>query len=340
MSETSLTTYSMWRLFRDCRRACQLRYLDRLAPLQRAQCLSFGSVMHDALERWHGGQSLTTVLQFIDQTYPNRATDDEQRKDWHLATAMMKGYGARYPQEAFEVVALEKTFEGPIVNPATGAVSRSFTLGGKVDGIVKQNGQYFLLEHKTASQIDGSYLERLWTDFQITLYTWYVEETLGIPIAGVLYNILEKAKLQQGKGETEAEFEARRAELLEKSKTGKTSAKRKVPESDEEFQARLAEKYSGTGVFHRELLYLSREQYKPLRAELWELTQAFLDARRRGHFYQNTSQCFQYNRPCPYFPLCSSNNNPNVRENLYAIQDPHEELLNADAKPVHEREEF
>jgi len=326
MSETFVTTYSMWRLFRDCRRACQLRYQENLTPIQRSKCLSFGSIIHDCLEQWHGGQPFAAVLQTIDRRHPERFADDDQRRDWHLAAAMMKGYAARYPHEDFEVVSLEKTFEGPIVNPATGALSRSFTLAGKVDGIVKQNGQYFLLEHKTASQIDGSYLERLWTDFQITLYTWYVEETLGIPVAGVLYNILGKAKLQQGKGETEAEFEARRAELLAKSKTGKTSAKRKVAESDEDYQARLAEKYADPGMFHRELLYLSKEQYEPLRAELWELTQAFLDARRRKMFYQNTSFCFHYNRPCPYFPLCSSNNNPNIRENFYEIQDPHEEL--------------
>lgn len=326
MSDVMITTYSMWRLFRDCRRACQLRYLDHLVPLQRSKCLSFGSVIHDCLEKWHLGVSLETVLRHIDAAFPERMSDDDQRKDWHLARAMMTGYAARYPEEDFKVLALEKPFQGPIVNPASGAVSRTFTLAGKVDGIVKQDGQFFLLEHKTASGIDGSYLERLWTDFQITLYTWYVEETLRIPVAGIIYNILAKAKLQQGKGETEQEFEARRAELLAKSKTGKSSAKRKMPESDEDFQARLVEKYRDPEMFHRELLYLSREQYEPLRAELWELTQSFLDARRRGVFYQNTSFCFHYNRPCPYFPLCASNNNPIVRENFYETQDPHEEL--------------
>ena len=65
---------------------------------------------------------------------------------------MMTAYAARYAAEEFEVVALEKTFEGPIVNPATGAASRSFVLAGKVDGIVRIGGDYFILEHKTAAQ--------------------------------------------------------------------------------------------------------------------------------------------------------------------------------------------
>ena len=64
--------------------------------------------------------------------------------------------------------------------PATGAASRSFVLAGKVDGIVRIGDDYFLLEHKTAAQLDADYLERLWTDFQITIYAYYVEQTMGI----------------------------------------------------------------------------------------------------------------------------------------------------------------
>jgi hypothetical protein len=239
---------------------------------------------------------------------------------------MMKAYASRYSAEDFEVLALEKTFEGPIVNPATGAASRSFVLAGKVDGIVRIGGENFVLEHKTASQLDSDYLERLWTDFQITIYAYYVEQTMGIPITGILYNVLVKAKLQQSKGETEEEFEARRAELLAKSKTGKSSAKRRLPETDDEFQQRLTEKYSDPTMLHREMLYLSRDRFDILRSELWELTQAFLDARRRGVFYQNTGFCFNYQRPCPYFALCRSNGNPNVIENFYQRVEPHEEL--------------
>jgi len=322
MSELMTTTYSMWRLFRNCRMACKWRYIDELVPLERDPNLAFGSVIHDCLECWHGERDLAKVLDHIDRTYPNRAQDDHQQADWHLARAMMSAYAEHYPAEAFEVVALEKTFEGPIVNPATGATSRSFILAGKVDGIVRQDGQYFLLEHKTASQIDASYLERLWTDFQIILYAWYLEQTLGITVSGIIYNVLVKAKLRQGKGETEAEFEARRAELIAKSKTGKSSAKRKLPEDDDTFQQRLQEKYLEPGMFHREVLYISRDQF---------------EARRRDTFYRNTSYCFQYGRPCAYFQLCRSGGNPNVIENHFQRIAPHEELRDGageDAAPV------
>jgi hypothetical protein len=323
------TTYSMWALFRNCRKAVDWRYLQQLVPLQRDRNLHFGSLIHECLQAWHQRRDREEVLAIINRLCANRLQDENQRRDWHLAIAMMQGYAARYPAEEFEAIALEKTFEGPIQNPATGATSRSFTLAGKVDGVVRQGGEYFLLENKTASQVDGDYLERLWTDFQITIYAHYVEQTMGIPITGILYNVLVKVKLQQGKGETEEEFQARRAELLAKSKTGKSTAKRKLPESDEEFQQRLAEKYADPAMFHREMLYLSRDRFDILRSELWELTQAFLDARRRGIFYQNTAFCFNYQRPCPYFALCRSNGNPNVMENFYQRVPPNEELRTA-----------
>jgi hypothetical protein len=334
MTERMTTTYSMWNLFRNCRKAAHWRYILELVPLEKDRHLSFGSLIHQSLEVWHRARDLAAALDIIDRACPNRAQDEDQRRVWHLATAMMRGYAARYASEEFEVVELEKSFEGEIINPDTGATSRSFVLAGKIDGIVRVGGEHFLLEHKTAAGVDAGYLERLWTDFQITVYAFYVERALGIRVAGVLYNILVKARLQQSAGETEEEFEARRAELIAKSKTGKSSAKRRLPETDDEFQSRLATKYAETEMFHRELLYISREQFTTLRAELWELTQAFLDARRRDVWYQNTSFCFQYGRPCPYFALCRSGGSPNVLENFYERRPPHEELRAADADRV------
>ncbi len=63
-----------------------------------------------------------------------------------------------------------------------------------------------------------------------------------------------------------------------------------------------------------------------LQDEVWEITQQYLDARRRGKWLLNTSSCFSYQRPCEYLPYCQSGFNPNVVDNLYEITPPHEEL--------------
>jgi hypothetical protein len=171
---------------------------------------------------------------------------------------------------------------------------------------VRRDGALWLMEHKTAGKIDGDYIEKLWMDFQTTLYAWAVESVRCEPVAGVIYNVIAKAAIRP--------YEA-----------GKT---RKADETDDEFAARLAEWYAKPDAFHREELLISRGRFDDLRGELWELTQALLDARRRSPrgFYQNPGQCFQWNHACAYWPICRSSDNENVIANDYTHRAPHSEL--------------
>ncbi len=334
-SEKTLLTYSALNTFRNCPRKYKNRYLDNLRPRERAEALSFGSVIHTAIELWYRSPDtesrLPDVLAYIDDAFENRVVDSNQMVQWHLATAMIRGYAERYATEEFEVVEVEKEFVGEIRNPDTGRQSLTFRIAGKVDGIVRCHDGLYLLEHKTASTVDASYLDKLWTDTQIALYCYYLRE-LGYPIVGVIYNVLLKSRLKQGKGETQEEYELRHAELAAKNKSGKSTAKRQMPETDDEFQARLTEWYSRPEAFHREFIYLSEDRLAMLQDEVWEITQQYLDARRRGKWLLNTSNCFSYQRPCEYLAYCQSGFNPNVADNLYEIALPNEELSRVDSE--------
>ena len=221
-SEKTLLTYSALNTFRNCPRKSKNRYLDNLRPRERAEALSFGSVIHTAIELWYRSPDtesrLPDVLAYIDDAFENRVVDPNLMVQWHLATAMIRGYAERYATEDFEVVEVEKEFVGEIRNPDTGRQSQTFRIAGKVDGIVRCHDGLYLLEHKTASNVDASYLDKLWTDTQIALYCYYLRE-LGYPIVGVIYNVLLKSRLKQGKGETQEEYEVRHAELAAKNKT-------------------------------------------------------------------------------------------------------------------------
>ncbi|XZE17441.1 PD-(D/E)XK nuclease family protein [Pirellulaceae bacterium SH449] len=334
-NDKTLLTYSALNTFRNCPRKYKNRYLDNLRPRERVEALSFGSVIHTAIELWYrstdADSRLRDVLASIDEAYENRNTDPHQMAQWHLATAMIRGYADRYSTEEFEVIEVEKEFVGEIRNPDTGRQSQTFRIAGKVDGIVRCHDGLYLLEHKTASNVDASYLDKLWTDTQIALYCYYLRE-LGYPIIGVIYNVLLKSRLKQGKGETQEEYEIRKAELAAKNKSGKSTAKRQLPETDDEFQARLVEWYSRPEAFHREFIYLSEDRLAMLQDEVWEITQQYLDARRRGKWLLNTSNCFSYQRPCEYLAYCQSGFNPNVANNLYEIALPNEELSRVDSE--------
>ena len=334
-NDKTLLTYSALNTFRNCPRKYKNRYLDNLRPRDRAEALSFGSVIHTAIELWYRSSDadsrLGDVLTYVDDAFENRVVDSNLMTQWHLATAMIRGYATRYATEEFDVVEIEKEFVGEIRNPDTGRQSQTFRIAGKVDGIVRCHDGLYLLEHKTASSVDANYLDKLWTDTQIALYCYYLRE-LGYPIVGVIYNVLLKSRLKQGKGETQEEYEVRRAELAAKNKSGKSTAKRQMPETDEEFQTRLTEWYSRPEAFQRELIFLSEDRLAMLQDEVWEITQQYLDARRRGKWLLNTSNCFSYQRPCEYLAYCQSGFNPNVADNLYEIALPNEELSRVDSE--------
>ena len=329
----NVLTYSALNTFRNCPRKYKHRYLDHLRRPERPDALEFGSIIHGALERWHrqaADEPTTTrlfqIFDYLDAQFPQREGDEKQKHQWHVARAMFAGYVDRYEREDFEVVEIEKEFQAEIRNPDTNRSSQTFVIAGKADGIVRLGGELYLLEHKTASAITSDYVDRLWTDTQIALYCHYLRES-GYPIVGVIYNVLLKTRLKQRAGESQQEFEARRAELAAKNKSGRSTAKQQMPETDEEFRARLHAWYARPESFHRERIYLSEDRMAMLQEEVWEITQQYLDAKRRGKWLLNTSNCFSFQRPCEYLPYCQSGFSPNVRDNLFEVAPPHEELV-------------
>ena len=321
-----ILTYSGTSMFQTCRRKFKLRHEDCLVPVEKAQALRFGSVAHQWLEVWHRTGDLELAQRVIDHTYLDRSAEPDQKRDWHYQTAMLQAYVAQHPDEDFEVVCLEKEFAGPLVNPSTGRKSRSFVVHGKVDGIVCRGDEHLLLEHKTAATITGDYLERLSMDLQILLYSHYVRETLQYPVTQIIYNVLVKPRLAQAEGETEQQYEVRKAELEAKSKSGKpSSAKRKLPETDDEFQVRLASWFVAEPRFTRVELLLDFDSIANVRQMLWDISKELLDARRLGRWHQNPRSCFGFGR-CAYWPICSSKDNELVVENFFTKQEPHSEL--------------
>ena len=61
-----VSTYSMWSLFRNCRKAVDWRYIQQLVGLERDGNLHFGSLVHECLELWHQCRDLGRVLELID----------------------------------------------------------------------------------------------------------------------------------------------------------------------------------------------------------------------------------------------------------------------------------
>ena len=328
------TTYSMWNTFRNCRRQCQHRYVDKLRPLgAKAESLQTGDLVHRCLEKWYRTNDAVLVQELIDSELFGMTDEfgamDAAKCRWQVTTAMMSAYTSYYPTEDFQVMELELPFTSEIYNPATGAVSRSFTIAGKVDGVIQTPDGIFILEHKTASRIDAGYIDRLSSDMQVQLYSHFVEQAYGWKITGVLYNILGKpaSTMKQKGGETDAEFAERIATAKAPGR-----CKQQMAETEQEFMERLLDWYqeSPQERFHRETLYFTPRDIEDLRSELWELTQQYLSAQRsedRRGFYKNSSQCYNYNRACDYVTICRAANPDAIINAFYTRgNDMHPEL--------------
>ena len=323
-----ILTYSSLTTFQNCKQKYKLRYIDNLTPLKIHENLFIGTVWHKCLEMWHDPNAETSqfieIEKYIDKAFSDRDADPIQKKHWHLILAMFQSYTiweSEISGENLPMLEVESSFRVPIINPDTGCKSRTFDFAGVLDGIIGINSPEAILENKSASGITGDYIDKLECDFQINLYS------MATQIDQVVYNIAVKVRLKQGEGESEEEYEERKAALIAKSKSGKSSAKQKVAESDDSFHVRMIEKYENPELFQRVELYISPNKRKQTQRELWDLSQQIILAMRNDCWTPNWSNCFKFGASkCPYWELCSSDHNPNIRDNFYTKKEPHEEL--------------
>jgi hypothetical protein len=147
------------------------------------------------------------------------------------------------------------------------------TFVGKVDGLVrrKSDGKYFILEHKTASIVDESYVSQKQIDSQTMTYAICLENAMDIEISGAIHDIITKQKIRQKKGESEADFCDR---LI-------------ADVTDENFDRIIVD-------FDRETL----DDFK------YELMNACTDMEECHRFYKCTGQCIGRFGACEYLPLC------------------------------------
>jgi hypothetical protein len=322
-------------LFRECRRKFKLKYIDKLVPeaWEDAEPLSFGKLIDLAMELRNDGADWAVVLAWLDSECRDRATDPQLAERYARAVALLRGYAEKYQSDTWQFVGVQVQVEGNVTNPdsprSKGAKFVSFA--GWLDGLILWDGQLWVYELKTTSRIDGAYLDSLWQAPQTGLYALYTERTLGIPVAGVLYDICQKSSAQTVRrdGETEDEFEARAAELRSINKSGKTTAKRQIPESWDEFTERLVSIHARPEMYRREAIPITLDRLAAVESDLWMQSRDMTTARQQGTFYRNDRSCLSFGRECEYLALCRSNMSPIIQQNLYRrIDEQRTEIVN------------
>lgn len=125
LSNSAMSTY------RSCPRKYLYAYVERRRPHETPHALTFGTLIHAGLEVWWSTVDLGATLAAV-QGAPDPF-------DVVRAEELLRGYHARWAEEPIRVLAVEKPFVAPLINPDTGAASRTFELAGKCDAIAEVN---------------------------------------------------------------------------------------------------------------------------------------------------------------------------------------------------------
>jgi len=331
-----IITYSAMSKFLSCPAKYRFRYIQELVSREEDPVLWFGSAIHECLALFYHGVDLPEILTTLDARYSDRENNPEQKRDWQYTRAIMRNYARLFGIEPF-VPTSPIPFDDPIIEcPFEIQLADGVIFAGKADALVEMfqavetpwgnlKPGYYLLEHKTSSNPSDLYWSQKWADQQTALYSWAVEREYGIVLNGVIYNVISKPKIRQTAGETAEEYQARCAELIAKSKSGKTSAKRKAAESDADFEARLDAWYQEPDRFQRRIIPHDPEI---IADAILTITQTAEDIARasKTSYCRRSSGCMEYGKPCEYMPICRPGSDVGLYHSLYVNKKAHCEL--------------
>lgn len=305
-----LVTASRFRAARKCRRLHWYRYVQLRVPLRESEDLFFGSLVHRALEAWWksaqlegaGEHQLERMIEAL------RAEPDVDPFDLVRAEVLCTAYHYRWSPtvSTYRVLGVEVEFRTLLVNPETGAASRTYELGGKLDVLVEEiaTQRLIVIEHKTSSEDlspGADYWVRLQLDGQVSTYFDGGQALTARPVDAVLYDVIGKPGLKPLKA---TPMESRK---YKKGTNELYANQRAEDETPEEHRARLLE-----AVTEDPNRYLARQEVPRLESELeesradrWAEARAIREEQLAGRRPRNPDACITFGTRCPYWDVCT-----------------------------------
>lgn len=333
-----ILTNSEARAYRRCPKEHHYAYVLGYRPVREAEALRFGSLVHLGLEAWWKatGDRLDAALTAM--------TSDDP---FELARAhvSLQGYDALWSEEPYDTLAVEAEFTAPLVNPASGRPSRTFTLGGKLDVLVRdrRDGDTKLIEHKTSSVDLGPgspYWRRLALDGQVSIY-YTGASALGHPITECIYDVLGKPQLRPSKvpltdpSGNKIVLDAAGNRVSTKNGTFRQTGDAEKGyvlqtrlETVDEYRDRLvAHVAENPARYYQRGAVVRLEQERVDAAyDVWSTARLIQEAAVLGRWPRNVDACERYGRFCPYWAACSGEASIDDPTQYRRVTNVHEEL--------------
>jgi len=358
VSDLEPITHSELSTLRRCPRMHYFRYDLRLSPIRDQVYLRMGSAHHKGVEL-HGNQ--TSDAEAIDGASADYLQPPPAGIDKHAwaieretVRNLLAGWLWRYSADNIRPIACELAFEIPLVNPETGASSRTFVLAGKIDAIVQlPDGRLAVQEVKTAGEDIGpeaAYWLRLRKDPQISLY-YLAARAVGHDVATVLYDVTRKPTIQPAAVavldddglKVVLDRDGNRV-LTKQGKPRQTSSTedgyvlQTRPMTPEEWGSKLLADIGERPDYYYQRREVPRleDELTQFQAELWQQAQQLMECRRRAARLPRPQDAYFCNvgrftcDHCPFAEIClqSITVNPDAPPAGYEVRDElHPELI-------------
>lgn len=285
--ERMVWTSSALKTFRSCKREFFWKYIFRLKRRLPDINLTIGTYFHRAMNMWYTrrrmqmaplAKACTEELLNIFQTHSDAYDQDDYNKAVTAAEALggtLRGYADMFSEDRKAKHETEVQFK---------IDCGEFDFAGSVDVV----GRNFIMEHKTASNPNEPYFERLKLDTQVRAYLWGIN-AISPPAHqryNVCYNVVRKCKL-----------------------------KRKSNEPLTNYRNRIADDYMSRPDFYfrREPLVFNKDELQEFEHELHETHREFTEMLNRHAMVEydprnwniNDQHCIRFFKLCPFHDLCT-----------------------------------
>lgn len=329
MRKLPLLTNSSITTFRRCPREYYFRYVLNRKARRKAAALKFGSLFHVGLNAWFraNGDAWNRLVNAVDAVRVSAEKEDTDAFDLVKAECLLAGYSARWGDEPYETIAVEKGFRLPI---DLDVYSLGFDLGGSIDAIVRNGSHLHNVEHKTTSadiSAGSDYWRHVVTlDSQVSTYD-AASRAMGYDVRDTIYDVVRKPELVPLKAtpeESKKYTKPTKAEPIPRL----YASQRETDETPDEYRARLTEDIIARPEWYyarMTIVRLENDNEEHAR-DVVQTAQMIRFAEDHKAWPRSPSACERYRRWCDFHPVCSGETSIDDGTRYESKTKQHEEL--------------
>lgn len=250
-----------------------------------------------------------------------------------MARGLMCGYDAHWQDQDYRTVAVEQEFELPIYNRNWNNKHDTFTVAGKIDVEAEDDGQRWIVDHKTTSMAiqdpNATFWRQLAIEGQVDCYL-LSQHLKGIHVNGAIWDAIKKPGIRPKvvpKNSMRYLIDFGRYCDFDVSQSTRDSLHVPCAENDELFEYRVARDCidDPDRFFQRRTIFRMMHELEEYAGELWDLAQEVAHACETNRHTRNGGACMNYQTPCRFLGICSGYDNEHS-DKWQRRKNVHEEL--------------